>query len=167
MSDLAQQAGMSVGRIYRSFSGKDEIIAKVIEDEIGSWEDEIRHLTRGEDSTQLSTADQLTSLLLGCIADDREVNSSEILAEAYRNPQAAKAIQRFCLFLQNYLEALILAAKPGVTQAQLACTRFLILYVFALRHKSMVAPELTLSRVRNQIRHAVTEMLDDLWGSEG
>ncbi|ALR20169.1 MULTISPECIES: TetR/AcrR family transcriptional regulator [Sphingobium] len=166
MSDLAQQAGISVGQIYRSFSGKEEIIVKLVEDEIGSWKNEIRCLRRREDFGQLAAADQLTSLLLSCIAEDREAISSEIMAEAYRNPEVAAAIQSFCLFLQRYLENLILAARPGATPAQLSCARFLILYIFALRHKSMVAPGLTIQKIRTQIRHAVAEILDDLAESD-
>jgi TetR/AcrR family transcriptional repressor of uid operon len=164
MSDLARQAGISVGQIYRSFSSKNEIILKLVEDEIRSCEDEVRDLSRREGFKHLSTADQLTSSLLGCVADDREAISNEIMAEAYRNPQVANAIRRFCVFLQRHLESLILSARPGVMQGELACTRFLILYVFALRQKSMVAPRVTRQAVRMQIHHVVEEMLDDLAG---
>lgn len=162
MSDLARQADISIGQIYRSFSSKHEIIFKLVEDEIRSWEDEVRDLSRRDGFKHLSTADQLTSSLLSCVADDREAISNEIMAEAYRNPQIADAIQRFCAFLQTHLERLILTARPGVTPAQLACTRFMILYVFALRQKSIVAPGLTRQSIGKQVQHAVSEMLNDL-----
>ncbi|WP_168073831.1 TetR/AcrR family transcriptional regulator [Caulobacter sp. SSI4214] len=93
MSEIAKQAGVSVGQIYRHFTGKEDLIATIVR------RDMERTLALVE-SAFTASDDKIATLVAQVRpAVERAADPSwgrlmlEIAAEASRNPSVAKALQ--------------------------------------------------------------------------
>lgn len=117
MRDIATQAGVSVGNVYNHFPAKDALIAEIAALEM----QELHPLLEA-----LEQADPLEGLLhfakryaAICMQPDNVMLTSEVIAEAARNPALA------ALFAQNHnvlVAALSRTLKRGMAVGELDAT---------------------------------------------
>ncbi len=94
MAEIAQQAGLSVGQIYRYFDSKEAIIAAIVERDMAEMRDKYSELRDGGTSV-------LDAILTKCVqaVDDlyepeRAALTLEVVAEAARNPAVACILRK-------------------------------------------------------------------------
>ena len=113
MAQIAAAAKMSVGHIYRYFSGKDEIIAAIVERDV--------HAAMADfDSVEEDTEGVFPAFYrhwrakFEWIADrTRSCLWLEILAETARNPRTAQVVREARSSLAERMCALIAVGAPG------------------------------------------------------
>ena len=93
---ISQAAGMSPGHIYHYFANKEAIVAAIVECEESEAFELMEQTESAGKQTDLVEAitDQLGEILDRRIDANRSALMLEILAEAARNPQIARLIQR-------------------------------------------------------------------------
>jgi len=103
VAQIAQLSGVLVGQLYRDFSGKEELIAAIVERDIGELLDD----PDLADAVASGEARQLNAWLRHFIARglDQESRSvlTDILSEATRNPKIAEILQTGYRRLQDRL----------------------------------------------------------------
>ena len=113
MATIADQAGMSVGHIYRYFSGKEAIIAAIVHDQI----DQLLHSF--PDSRDFGNA-EVPKILMANLCDAARQASDdaqtalmlEIHAEACRNPAIAEIVRDVDLEIFTRVRNFILSRFP-------------------------------------------------------
>lgn len=115
MAQIAAEAGMSVGHIYRYFANKEAVIAAIVERGVAEKIDHIAALERAarENGQDLAAASaQVTPR--GQAVDDleRSALTLEIVAEAARNPNVAAIVRKSDALLTARAARMIAAARP-------------------------------------------------------
>lgn len=115
MAEIATEAGMSVGQIYRFFSGKEAIIQAIVEEGVAQKIDHIASIERaalasGQD-VALATANAKAEI---AVVESREDAALllEILAEAARNPRVAEIVELNDRLLRERAEQMVASARP-------------------------------------------------------
>ena len=101
MAEMAVEANMSVGHIYRYFSGKDDIITAILERDVAATLASFEAADEREGGGSTDFLDRLREIAVRKAMPHCSVLSLEILAEAARNPKAADVVRQ---------------ARHGVTQ---------------------------------------------------
>ena len=144
MSELATVADVSVGQIYRFFTGKNELIRAIIREDaavrIASMELIAADLKKG----QISLETALKRLCLQALTTGDEALSFDILAEAHRDASVAGTIAEVCVAGRAMIGDLVLAANSAATQSELEAAEEMILaLMFGLGHRTLSRPRLT------------------------
>lgn len=144
MTDLAAEAQVSVGAIYRSFASKAEIIRAIIEEDTqGLLLDLLGHIERVRAGDR-SIAAAIQEIFLHRLSERDDAMTHEVLAEGHRNPQVADTITSFC---DRYLEALrdlVGLAKPGLSGERLeGAAELLMACMFGMGHRELSRPTLS------------------------
>jgi AcrR family transcriptional regulator len=92
MQDLFAEAGLSSGAVYRYFSGKDDMVMAIAEENIRDVLDVIRALAAGQPDRGLATVLGDVLLLVTKKQEEAELAPLSVLvwAEALRSPQLAE-----------------------------------------------------------------------------
>lgn len=113
VAQIAAASGIRVGQIYRDFSGKEDIVAAIVAEDVSSFLDEeglAAAMAAGDSS---AIRDWIDRFVRFDKSDDKCRLASEIAAEAARNERIA-AIQRdIDAKLQRLLGAAFEALAPG------------------------------------------------------
>lgn len=110
MAQISADAGMSVGHIYRYFTGKEQIISAIVREDVEDLTDQVAELiARGPD---LRTAlIELAYIGVWKIADPEHVALMlEIFAEASRNPAIGELVRQANEKISGQLRPAIVAA---------------------------------------------------------
>jgi AcrR family transcriptional regulator len=114
MALIAQQAGMSVGQIYRYFANKEAIIRAIVEQIVEQREQQIGAVHRNE-SVALIARHALSSLEEE--VRDNHVLMLEIAAEATRNEAVLRIVQESDLRLRQFAAATYRRQEPDLSEA--------------------------------------------------
>lgn len=110
MDEIAREAGVSAGLIYRHFAGKDELIVAIIEQHRS---EQLAQIAAAAAQPTLAAAlDALaeTNLAAGLSRDDG-VLFAEIIAEALRNPRIEQVVRAGDDAVRTALAAVLAAAQ--------------------------------------------------------
>lgn len=110
MDEIAREAGVSAGLIYRHFAGKDELIVAIIEQHRS---DQLAQIAAAAAQPTLAAAlDALaeTDLAAG-VSRDEGVLFAEIIAEALRNPAIEQVVRAGDDAVRAALAAVLTAAQ--------------------------------------------------------
>jgi AcrR family transcriptional regulator len=113
MAQIAAQAQMSVGHIYRYFPGKGDIIAAIVERDVSLAMADFDAIEASEAGVFPAFFAQLRAKIEKMSEPGRSVMWLEILAEAARNPCAAEVIREARARVSARLCRLIDAGAPG------------------------------------------------------
>ena len=113
MAEIASAAQMSVGHIYRYFAGKEDIIAAIVERDVRAALMDFDAIEAGEAGVFPAFFEHWRSKLLRMSERGCSVLWIEIMAEAARNPRAARAMTEHRITIAERLCALVQAAAPG------------------------------------------------------
>ena len=144
MSELAQAADVSVGQIYRLFTGKNAVIqAIVMEDATGKMA-EMQTMNDSVKSGSLSIEEGFVELARRALSKGDEALSFEIMAEAHRNSDVADTIADLCIGFRRMIRDLACIANPDLSDNDLEGAEELILaFMFGLGHRTLSRPRLS------------------------
>jgi|UniRef100_UPI0035C9AB40 TetR/AcrR family transcriptional repressor of uid operon len=147
MSELATAAGVSVGQIYRLFAGKSDVIRAIVEEDATARIAEISALGERLRSGAIDLRASFLELAEQSLKKGDEALSFEILAEAHRNPDVARAIADLCTRYRAVLREFTCAANPTLSEAKLdGAEEVLLAIMFGLGHRTLSRPRLSVEQ---------------------
>ena len=143
MADLAKEANVSVGAIYRSYASKADIILAIILADsarlLGELQDDVEHVRRGEIGIEAA----IEQIVLRRLSDKDEALTHEMLAEAHRNHRVASSISDFCVAYKETFADLAKLAHPALSGDELqGVAELLLACMFGLGHRELTRPQL-------------------------
>ncbi len=93
MAEIAQQAGMSVGQIYRYFDSKEAIIAGIVARDMAEMRDKYSQLQEGDEPVVDAILQRCATAIDNLYAPERAALMLEVVAEAARNPRVAEILR--------------------------------------------------------------------------
>lgn len=158
VAQIAAVSGIRVGQIYRDFSGKEEIIAALVEADLADFLDEeglAAALARGEPAAIRAWIDRLVRV-------DEPIEEcrlmAEIVAEAGRNPRIAEVHHAIDARVRASLAAALAALVPGEdrTGQRARLTDLVMVFGTGLMNRRIADPALDL---RGLVEH-VDRLID-------
>ncbi|WP_338419989.1 helix-turn-helix domain-containing protein [Sphingomonas ginsenosidivorax] len=144
MSELAQSADVSVGQIYRLFTGKDAIIQAIVLEDAAAKELELSKICEDATAGRITIEVAFVELARRALSKGDEALSFEIMAEAHRNPGVADSIGGLCQGFRDVISELACVANPDLTATQLEGAEELVLaFMFGLGHRTLSRPQLS------------------------
>lgn len=144
MADLAEEAKVSVGAIYRSFKGKADIINAIVIEDTESRLREVTDLIEQVKAQEITIEVALTRLAMRQFAEKNEALSHEILAEAHRNPDVGGTISELCVAYRQIFRELAFLVNPTLTEPELdGAEELLLACMFGLGHRNLSLPKLS------------------------
>lgn len=143
MADLAKEAKVSVGALYRSFDNKADIIRAIIRDDRERALNDLTLLSEGLSEGKLTVEQALEQLVLAQFSHKEDALAHEIMAEAHRNDDVADGIGDFCGHFRGMLGRIIHFANPALADEELTGVEELLLAsMFGFAHRKLSRPEL-------------------------
>ncbi len=144
MSELAQAAEVSVGQIYRLFTGKDAIIQAIVLEDADSKRDELVKICKDATEGRTTIEVAFVELARRALSKGDEALSFEIMAEAHRNAGVADSIGGLCQGFRDVISELACVANPALTATELEGAEELVLaFMFGLGHRTLSRPQLS------------------------
>lgn len=156
MADLAQDAEVSVGAIYRSFASKSEVIHAIIQADTEETLGELRSCIEQVRNGSVSGHATVEQMVLQWVSKQTDPLNHEIVAEAHRNPEVAQMVSSTCGQFRDLLRDLATLLKPELTEAEIeGIAELLLACLFGMGNREFTAPRLG----KIQTAAAVTRIL--------
>jgi AcrR family transcriptional regulator len=136
MADLAVEARVSVGQIYRHFPGKDDIIVAIVEEDARVHMAGLEEIFASAERGEISLAKAIELFAFRSLTKANAGLSFEILAESYRNPRVADVVHRLSSRYRDLIRRLASHARPELDAVDLdACVEIMngCFHGFAIR----------------------------------
>lgn len=162
MHNISEEAGISVGLIYRYFESKDAVISAMAD----NHERELRELLgRARQAPTLLEALEMF-FTAHCCSNERQTESAfvvELFAEGSRNPHIAKLVREVLQTLIDGVTELI-AQSPEMRDARSAMSpRQIAELIFAAARGMLVRDVVDARLTDGQRRERQLEMVRSLW----
>jgi TetR/AcrR family transcriptional repressor of uid operon len=153
MSQIAAEAKMSAGLIYRYFASKESIIAAIVERDV-------RQTVLQADAVQADQAGIFPAMFDQVRAQVRQRSDKaecalflEVMAEAARNPKAAKLVGDARRRIADRLCALVAAAAPGRWSESEVATKvdLLLILLDSVAFKTVADPSFDCEKTADQL----------------
>ncbi|WP_264446520.1 TetR/AcrR family transcriptional regulator [Novosphingobium sp. JCM 18896] len=157
MADLALDAQVSVGAIYRSFASKADIIRDIIRADTDGTLDELRANISAVRNGTTKGQDTIAQMILEWASPQQDdALYHEIIAEAHRSPEVAQMVTSTCGEFRELLRELATLLKPGLTEAEIeGVAELLLACLFGMGNREFTAPRLS----PDQTAAVVTQLL--------
>lgn len=143
MADLAKEAKVSVGAIYRSFESKADIVRAIIVADTQQTLEKLNGLCAGLCEGQQTLEQVLEQFILAQFAPKEEALSHEILAEAHRNADVAGTIGDFCCTYRQIIGRIVEVANPNLSpEDREGAKELLLACMFGFAHRNLARPQL-------------------------
>jgi TetR/AcrR family transcriptional regulator, repressor for uid operon len=143
MADLAQDAQVSVGAIYRSFASKSEIIRAIIQADTEETLGELRNCIDQVRNGSVSGHATVEQMVLQWVSKRTDPLNHEIVAEAHRNLEVAQMVSSTCGQFRGLLRDLATLLKTGLTEAEIeGIAELLLACLFGMGNREFTAPRL-------------------------
>lgn len=143
MADLAREANVSVGAIYRSFDGKADIIHAIVVADTDQMAHDLETLTARARAGTETVFSVIERIILQRVMQKDEALTHEILAEGHRNPEVANTIANFSARYERSFRELACIANPALSGERLeGAVELLLACVFGIGHRSLTHPSL-------------------------
>jgi AcrR family transcriptional regulator len=113
MAQIAAEAHLSVGQIYRYFDNKEAIVSAIVEADLESFGDKITTMIAENNGELPKLVGQLRQIVRDCVAQDRKRIMLEVRAEAARNPKIAEVFRASDTAFRGHLRTLLSATPLG------------------------------------------------------
>lgn len=144
MSELASQAVISTGQIYRLFANKSDIIVAIVQDDTVQRIEVMNAIARDVDAGKIEVLEAIRLILLSSIEHGDEALSFEILAEGHRSEAVAQTIGQLCEAYREVLRGFALRVNPAMAEeAQKAAEELLLACMFGLGHRALSRSKLS------------------------
>ena len=111
-AELATEAAVSVGQIYRHFESKDDIVVAVAEHNARSGLAGFHAIFDAVERGELSTFEGIKTIAATRLGDPEGGLFFEIVAESCRNPSAAECLRTLTKFYRDGIRRLAALARP-------------------------------------------------------
>ncbi|MGE4429564.1 MAG: helix-turn-helix domain-containing protein [Sphingobium sp.] len=141
VADLAKEAQISVGAIYRSFESKADIVHAIIladtERTLAGLDELCDALAHG----RVTIEQGLENLILAQFSGKTDALSHEILAEAHRNTAVSCTIGVFCGRYRDVLGRIARFANPDLPHEEMeGAEELLLACLFGFAHRNLAKP---------------------------
>jgi TetR/AcrR family transcriptional repressor of uid operon len=110
MAQISAAAGMSVGHIYRYFTGKEAIIAAIVREDVDDILSDMAEFPMGAPDLRAALVERVEAGALKEMEPQQSVLMIEIRAEAARNPAIADLVREADAKISERLRPIIAAA---------------------------------------------------------
>lgn len=117
-AELATEASVSMGQIYRHFSSKSDIILSIVEENARVRVAEMHGIFDTVERNERSMFDAFKAIAAVSLQNSDGGLSYEILAEACRNASVAERIETLFAFYRVGVRRLVTLARPDVSPAE-------------------------------------------------
>lgn len=143
IAELANEAKVSVGQIYRLFKGKEDVISAIVKADAADRMVELVALHEQLKAGELTIERTIELMTLTAMDSKEEALSFDILAEAFRNSSVGTTITGMCLDYRSVLRELACIANPRLSGEALdAAEEMIMACMFGLGHRSLSMPQL-------------------------
>jgi len=143
MADLAKEAKVSVGAIYRSFESKADIVRAIISADTEQTLEDLNRLYDGLSDGRQTIEQVLEQLILEQFASKEGALSHEILAEAHRNADVAGTIGDFCCTYRRIIGRIVEVVNPNLSlEEREGAEELLLACMFGFAHRNLARPQL-------------------------
>ncbi len=162
MAEIAAEATMSVGHIYRYFAGKDEIIQAIVREDTEEALANMAELEAAGEDVYRAVIEGIDEADAPALDHDRAALILEVRAEAARNPKIAAVLQAADRELRSNFARILAQAKPeGWTEADLAARIELMAVLFdGIPVRIVSHPELDRAALFGMIRDVFANLLE-------
>lgn len=151
MSQLAIDADVSVGQIYRLFKDKNDVILAIATDSSMLKGDELEQLAESVRQGAIPVREGFVQLSTLALSGTEESLSFEILAEAFRNPGVADRIADLCGRYRSVIRKMANLTNPTLSEHHLdGAEEVLLGLMFGLGHRTLSRPRLSIAETANQ-----------------
>ncbi len=155
-AELATEAGVSIGQIYRLFESKENVVLALVEENAKARVAEMHTIFEAVERGERSVFAAIKAIAKVSIFKSDGGLSFEILAEAYRNVQVARRLSALVDFYRVGVRKLVALVRPDVTERELeAYVEIMMACFFGLGHRTLIG---TTSDV-DQISHETACLL--------
>jgi len=126
IAELAAQARVSVGQIYRFFPGKNEIIVAIAEEDAQAHLRGLEEIFAAVEAGGMPAAEAIELFAYNALTRVNEGLWFEILAESYRNPRVAEMARLLSDRYRDLVRRLAFLARPELSEPELeACVEIM------------------------------------------
>ncbi len=157
MAQIATGSGMSVGHIYRYFSGKDEIITAIVQRNLEEVTSHFLELERASGNLVQALVDKVDEGVSKAADSERAALMLEVWAEAGRNPEVAMSVQAADRTLRDHLARVLLrASAQGWSEGDVEARVEMLALIFeGISLRMIVHPELEQGALAAMIRRTI------------
>lgn len=158
---LASEASVSVGQIYRLFSGKDDIVLVIVEDNVRARVAKMHTIFDAVEGGEMVMFDALKAIIELSLHDPDRGLSFEILAEACRNPSVADRVDQLTDFYRDGVRRLAALARPDVSAAELdAYVNVMMACFIGFGHRTSNSPSIDVETTSHGAACLIMSALD-------
>lgn len=118
-AELAAEAAVSTGQIYRHFEAKSDIVLAIVEQNVHDRVTQMNTVFDSVERGEHSIFDTLKAIIEISLAPDNISLSYEITAEAVRNTQVAERLETLISSYQKGVQRLAMLARPDIPSEDL------------------------------------------------
>lgn len=160
MADLAKDAQVSVGGVYRCFASKSEIIRAIVqadtEETLGRLRADIEQVRTGA----IAGAVAVEGMIFQWLSARKDALNHEIVAEAYRNPTVAEALSAVCCEFRAQFRTLARLLQPDLDDVEVeGVAELLLACLFGMGNRVLTHPRLDEGRTAAIVARLFLEAL--------
>tara|TARA_R110000868_G_scaffold36963_8_gene130802 strand:+ start:252 stop:848 length:597 start_codon:yes stop_codon:yes gene_type:complete len=150
-AELATEAAVSIGQIYRLFENKDDVILALVEENTRARIAEMDGIFGAIEQGKQSMFDAIKAIArLSMVKSDGGL-SFEILAEACRNPPVAERLTALVDCYRGGVRRLAALTRPDATAGELdAYVEIMMACFFGLGHRTLIAPATDVDQISHE-----------------
>lgn len=143
MADLAENAQVSVGGIYRSFANKSEIVRAIVQDDTEQTFAQLqKDIEQVRDGT-IAGAVAIERMIFEWLSARRDALNHEVVAEGYRNPEVAEVLTLVCGQFREQFRALAKLVQPDLDDIEVeGAAELLLACLFGMGNRKFTQPRL-------------------------
>ena len=143
MADLAKDAQVSVGGVYRCFASKSEIISAIVQDDteqtLGQLRADIEQVRIGA----IAGAVAIEAMIFEWVSHRSDALNHEIVAEGHRNPEVAEMIATVTGQFREQFRTLVTLLEPGLDDVEVeGGAELLLACLFGMGNRQFTQPRL-------------------------
>lgn len=141
IAELAAEARVSMGQLYRHFDSKDAIIAAIVEEDSRVRVADMHRIFDSLERKECTTFEAIKAIADMQTSDGDAALFYEILAEASRNPTVAALMRQLTEYFQDCIRRLAVLAKPDAGSDELdAYVEIMMACFIGLGYRQLISP---------------------------
>jgi TetR/AcrR family transcriptional repressor of uid operon len=161
IAELATEASVSVGLIYRLFPGKDDIIVAIAEENVQARVGKMQEIFDAVEQAECSVFDAIKAIAKASIINNGGGLSFEICAEAYRNPRVSERLKTLTAPYLDGIRRLATLARPSASSRALDAYADIMMACFVgLGHRTLIATTVDIDQASFEAAHLLLRALD-------
>lgn len=150
-AELATEAAVSIGQIYRLFENKDDVIIALVEENTQARIAGMHGIFGAVEQGKQSVFDAIKAIASISIVKSDGGLSFEILAEACRNPLVAERLTALVDCYRGGVRRLAALTRADATAGELeACVEIMMACFFGLGHRTLIAPASDVDQISHE-----------------